>query len=122
LQEGGLRALFSLCNQPDMMTQYYVGCALANLACAMDNHKYMVEEGGIQPLIQLAYSPDPDVQQQAVAGLRSAAIVIIIIIIIIIISSSSSSSSGSGSCDIISVAVTVMLLPLSRSPSSILRC
>ena len=35
LEEGALQALFSLSNSPDAMSQYYVGCALANLSCAV---------------------------------------------------------------------------------------
>ena len=51
-------------------SRYYVGCALANLSCAIPNHPLMVEEGGLQPIITLAYSPDPDVHQQAAAAIR----------------------------------------------------
>ena len=46
LEEGGLTALFSLCNSPDLMSQYYVGCALANLSCSPANHHLIVEQGG----------------------------------------------------------------------------
>jgi len=34
----------------------------------------MVEEGGLQPVITLAYSPDPDVHQQAAAALRGLSV------------------------------------------------
>ena len=34
----------------------------------------MVEEGGLQPIVTLAYSPDPDVHQQAAAALRGLSV------------------------------------------------
>jgi vacuolar protein 8 len=74
IEESGIPALLSLCNSPDLMSQYYVGCALANLSCSLSNHPEMVEKGGIQALIALACSPDPDVHQQAVAALRGLAV------------------------------------------------
>ena len=58
----------------DVMSQYYVGCALANLSCAVGNHAIMVEQGGLQPLITLAYASDPDVHQQAAAALRGLSV------------------------------------------------
>ena len=41
--------------------------------CAEPNHAVMVEQGGLQPLITLAYAADPDVHQQAAAALRGLA-------------------------------------------------
>lgn len=46
LEEGGLTSLFSLCNSPDLMSQYYVGCALANFSSSSANHHLIVEQGG----------------------------------------------------------------------------
>lgn len=73
-EEGALHSLFSLSNSPDAMSQYYVGCALANLSCNVANHAVIVEQGGLQPIITLAYAQDPDVHQQAAAALRGLAV------------------------------------------------
>ena len=70
LEEGCLSALFSLCNSPDVMSQFYVGRALSNLSSNVSNHNFIVEEGGVQSLVTLAYSQDSDVHQQAAAALR----------------------------------------------------
>lgn len=70
IEDGGLQSFFSLCNSPDLMSQYYVGCALANLSCSMANHYIIAEHGGLQALITLVSSRDPDVHQQAAAALR----------------------------------------------------
>ena len=56
------------------MSQYYVGCALANLSCSTTNHHLITEHGGIQALVTLAASPDQDVHQQASAALRGLAV------------------------------------------------
>jgi len=45
------------------MAMYYFGSTLSNLASVVANHKMLVEEGGLQPIITLASSPDPDVHQ-----------------------------------------------------------
>lgn len=112
LEAGALAAIYALANSRDTMSQFYAGCSLANLvrnrlsyhpfvcyklmhrlpqACATGNHMIMCEEGGLQPIITLAYCPvgsiiivthvafpklkfralqDPDVHQQAAAALR----------------------------------------------------
>ena len=44
IEEGTLHALFSLSNSPDAMSQYYVGCALANLA-------YIFRKGRLSTLV-----------------------------------------------------------------------
>ena len=61
-------------NSPDILSQYYVAYALANLAANERNHLHIVQEGGLQPCISLAYSPDPDVHHQAAAALRGLAV------------------------------------------------
>jgi hypothetical protein len=43
------------------MSQYYVACALANFACSPANHHLIVEHGGLQAIITIAHSVDPDV-------------------------------------------------------------
>jgi hypothetical protein len=48
IEDGGIPAFLSLCNSPDLMSQYYVGCALANLSCSVTNHPIIVEAGGLQ--------------------------------------------------------------------------
>lgn len=42
LEDGCLQAVYSLANAKDAMSQYYVGCTLANLACNNANHALMV--------------------------------------------------------------------------------
>jgi len=58
---------FSRCvsNSPDLMSQYYVGCALANLSCSLANHHIIVEHGGLQALVVLAGSADVHQQVNA---------------------------------------------------------
>jgi len=53
------------------MPRYYVACTMANLSYNKDNHTFIVEEGGIQPILNLAYSSDSDVHQRAAAAIRS---------------------------------------------------
>lgn len=53
VEDGALLAFFSLCNSPDLMSQYYVGCALANLSCSTANHHLITEHGGIQALVRI---------------------------------------------------------------------
>lgn len=47
-----------------MNSQYYVAFALANLSSNPENHAILTEEGGLQPLVSLAYSQDVDVHMQ----------------------------------------------------------
>ena len=52
------------------MSRFYVGRALSNLSSNVSDHNFIVEEEGLQFLLTLAYSQDPDVHQQATAALR----------------------------------------------------
>ena len=70
IEDGGIPSFLALCNSSDLMSQYYVGCALANLSFSMSNHPISFEAGGLQAIIALTQSEDPDVHQQAAAALR----------------------------------------------------
>ena len=70
LKEEGPEALFSLSNSCDTLSNVNIACALANLSSNTANHEPIVEMGGLQPTIALAYDADVNVHKQAAAALR----------------------------------------------------